>query len=190
MAASCVGIAQQIEVEAQNSIECQMSGERPAAALIAANGAHPGDTTGVCNRAGDITMMMQVLIVENDPQVATALKAIVEINRLHSVTGIACDLDGAMASIEACPPQLVLIDLDLAGNATGIEVAARARERNVPTLFTTASPLPFPVPELALGCLRKPYSCYSVAQSLRIAETIIIGQPADGGDIPPELELY
>ena len=134
-------------------------------------------------------MMMQVLIVENDAQVATVLKDIVEIDQTHIVTGIAIDLDAAMASIEACPPQLLLVDLHLAGNATGIEVAARARERSIPTLFTTATPLPFPVPELALGCLCKPYSCYSVAQSLRIAECIIIGEAASC-DAPPELELY
>ena len=134
-------------------------------------------------------MMMQVLIVENDAQVATVLKDIVEIDHLHTVTGIATDLDGTMASIESRPPQIVLIDLHLAGNATGIEVAARARERSVPTLFTTANPLPFPVPELALGCLCKPYNCYSVAQALRIAEGIIIGE-AVNCDVPPELELY
>ena len=135
-------------------------------------------------------MMMQVLIVENDAQLATALKDIVEIDQLHTVTGIAWDLDGAIASIESCPPQLVLVDLHLAGHATGIEVAARARERSVPTLFTTADPLPFPVPELALGCLCKPYNCYSVAQALRIAEGIIIGNKASRDDVPPELELY
>ena len=134
-------------------------------------------------------MMMQVLIVENDAQVATVLKDIVEIDRTHVVTGIANDLDGAMASIEACPPEIVLVDLHLTGTSTGVEVAARARERSVPTLFTTANPLPFPVPELALGCLCKPYNCYSVAQALRIAERIIDGDPAIG-DVPPELELY
>ena len=134
-------------------------------------------------------MMMQVLIVENDAQVATVLKDIVEFDQLHTVTGIARDLDGAMASIDTCPPQLVLVDLHLPGRATGIEVAARARERSVPTLFTTADPLPFPVPELALGCLCKPYNCYSVAQTLRIAESLIVGRAANG-DVPPELELY
>ena len=135
-------------------------------------------------------MMMQVLIVENDAQVATVLKDIVEIDQTHRVTGIAIDLDAAVASMEECPPQLALIDLHLAGNSTGIEVAARARERSVPTLFTTGSPLPFPVPEIALGCLCKPYSCYSVSQALRIAEAIIVGDPANRDDVPPELELY
>ena len=134
--------------------------------------------------------MMQVLIIENDAKLATILKDIVEIDHEHSVTGIASDLDGAIASIEACPPQLALIDLHLAGTATGIEVAARAREHDIPTLFTTANPLPFPVPELALGCLCKPYNCYSVAQSLRIAELLLIGGAANSDDVPPELELY
>ena len=135
-------------------------------------------------------MMMQVLIVENDSAVASLLKDIVELDHSHQVTGIAADLDGAVAAMEACPPQLALIDLHLAGNSTGIEVAARARERSVPTLFTTGSPLPFPVPEIALGCLCKPYSCYSVAQTLRIAEAIIENGAANNDDIPPELELY
>lgn len=134
-------------------------------------------------------MMMHVLIVENDPQVATVLKDIVEIDHVHTVSGIARDLAGALASIEAAPPQLVLIDLHLAGNATGIEVAARARERSVATLFTTANPLPFPVPELALGCLCKPYSCTSVAKTLRIMESLIIGEAANY-DLPSELEIY
>ena len=133
--------------------------------------------------------MMQVLIVENDIRLAAILKEIVELDRAHTVTGIVCDLDGALASIETSRPQLVLIDLHLAGNATGVEVAARARERSVPILFTTADPLPFPVPELALGCLCKPYSCYSVAQSLRIAERIMSGS-ANSYDLPLELELY
>lgn len=134
-------------------------------------------------------MMMQVLIVEHDAKLAMILKDIVEIDQMHTVTGIVGDVDGAIASIEACPPQLALIDLHLAGTATGIEVAVRAREHHVPTLFTTANPLPFPVPELALGCLCKPYNCYSVAQSLYIAEQII-EQRSVLVEIPFELEVY
>ena len=133
--------------------------------------------------------MMQVLIVEKDATQAVMLKDIVEIDQLHSVTGIVCDIDGAIASIEACRPQLALIDLHLGGQATGIEIAARARELQIPTLFITADPLPFPVPELALGCLCKPYNCYSVSQSLHIVERII-GHQSVPDEIPLELEVY
>ena len=50
--------------------------------------------------------------------------------------------------------------------------------------------MPFPVPELALECMCKPYNCYSVAQALRIAEQIIVGEATNGHDVPPELQLY
>ena len=132
---------------------------------------------------------MQVLIVEDDLASAELLREMVELDRLHLVTAIASDLRGALEAIDQCQPQIALIDLDLGGGSTGIEVAARARERNVPSLFTTASPLPFPVPEVALGCLCKPFGCYSIAQSLIIAQDIIGGAKSTH-DVPPELELY
>ena len=47
--------------------------------------------------------MMQVLIVENDAELAVMLKDIVEIDQLHSVTAIVRDAEGAIAAIEACP---------------------------------------------------------------------------------------
>ena len=134
-------------------------------------------------------MMMEILIVEDDLRIAEILKQIVEIDQLHRVACISSDLRSALAAIEHYHPQLALIDLHLAQHTSGIEVAAKARERNVPSLFTTASPLPFPVPEIAIGCLSKPYTCYSVGQSLRIAEQIIGGVP-NAEDVPKELELY
>ena len=71
-------------------------------------------------------MMMQVLIVENDAKLATILKDIVEIDHMHTVTGIAGDLDGAIASIDSCPPQLALIDIVLE-EEDGIQCARRLR---------------------------------------------------------------
>ncbi|MDQ3140280.1 MAG: hypothetical protein M3Q15_06100 [Pseudomonadota bacterium] len=120
---------------------------------------------------------------------ATVLKEFIEFEGVHRVTGIARDLAGTLVAIKAHRPGLALIDIHLDGNATGIEVAAKAREYGVPTLFSTADPLPFPVPEVALGCLCKPYTSYSVSQSLRIAQQLIRGCPVDH-DVPFELELY
>ena len=132
---------------------------------------------------------LEILIVENDRRLAQTLKDIVELERAYRVTGIAGDLAQTMAAITAHRPQLALIDIHLGGNATGIEVAARTHEAGIPTLFSTANPLPFPVPELAIGCLCKPYTCYSVSQSLRVVEQLIRGDKPDL-DLPLELELY
>jgi hypothetical protein len=132
---------------------------------------------------------LEILIVENDAQVATVLKDIIELEGCYRVTDIASDLAGTLAAIEAHRPGLAMIDIHLAGIATGVEVAAKTIEAGVPTLFSTGNPLPFPVPELALGCLCKPYTCYSVAQSLRIAEQLIRGETVIH-EVPIELELY
>jgi CheY-like chemotaxis protein len=133
--------------------------------------------------------LLDILIVENDPQISTILKDIIEIDGLYRVTGIATDLAETMAAIAAHRPGLALIDMHLGGVATGIEVAVRALDAGVPTLFSTGNPLPFPVPELALGCLCKPYTCYSVSQALRVVEQLIRGGPVDH-EVPLELELY
>jgi len=132
---------------------------------------------------------LEILIVENDPQISMILKDIIEFDRAYRVTAIAADLAETMAAIEVHRPGLAMIDMHLGGVATGIEVAVRAIEAGVPVLFSTGNPLPFPVPELALGCLCKPYTCYSVSQTLRIAEQLIRGDKTDL-DIPLELELY
>ncbi|HEU4877488.1 MAG TPA: response regulator [Sphingomicrobium sp.] len=133
--------------------------------------------------------MLEILIVENDPQISDILKDMIEFDRTYRVTGIATDLTQTLAAIESHRPGLALVDIHLGGYATGIEVAARTLEAGIPTLFSTGHPLPFPVPELALGCLCKPYTCYSVSQSLRIAEQIIRGDSVDY-EVPLELELY
>jgi two-component system, response regulator PdtaR len=133
--------------------------------------------------------LLEILIVENDPQLSTMLKDMIELERGFQVTEIAGDLAGTLAAIEVHRPEIALVDIHLGGYATGIEVAAKLLDLDIPILFSTANPLPFPVPELALGCLCKPYTCYSVAQSLRIAEQILRGDPVDL-DIPLELELY
>ncbi len=132
---------------------------------------------------------LDILIVENDEQLAVMLRDIIELERAYRVTHIARDLAETLGVIAVHRPGLALVDLHLGGNATGIEVAAKTKEAGIPTLFSTANPLPFPVPELALGCLCKPYTCYSVAQALRIAEQLIRGEPVNH-DIPLELELY
>ena len=65
---------------------------------------HAGFRMTVVTSGRESTMMMQILIVENDTNAAMILKDLVEIDRFHTVIGIASDLDAALASIEECPP--------------------------------------------------------------------------------------
>ena len=68
--------------------------------------------------------MLNILVVEDDSQLAVTLKYLVEDNPRYRVVAMAEDADQAMAAIEEYEPDLVLLDLHLAHGTTGFSVAA------------------------------------------------------------------
>ena len=67
--------------------------------------------------------MLRILIVEDDTQLATTLKYLVEDNPRYRVVATADDYEGAIAAAEAHDPDLVLLDLHLAHGSTGFSAA-------------------------------------------------------------------
>ena len=63
--------------------------------------------------------MLRILIVEDDSQLATTLKYLVEDNPRYRVVAITDDLEGAVAAAEEHQPDLALVDLHLARGTTG-----------------------------------------------------------------------
>ena len=100
--------------------------------------------------------MLRILIVEDDTQLATTLKYLVEDNPRYRVVGIANDAESAMTAAEEHEPDLVLLDLHLARGSTGFSVAVRLNDLGIPCLFVSGKAPRFPMPDLALGCLMKP----------------------------------
>jgi CheY-like chemotaxis protein len=135
---------------------------------------------------------MKILIVEDEPMLAETLKQLVELDPLHEVTAMADDLDTALAAVEANPPELALVDLQLANATSGFSVAARLQELGIACLFSTANAPGFPLPDLALGCLRKPYETDDLARALREAEDILRGRQKVilRPRLPDPLQLY
>ena len=135
---------------------------------------------------------MKILIVEDEPLLAATLKQLVELNPLYTVTAMADDLDAAMRSVEAEPPELALVDLQLANGTSGFSVAARLHELGIACLFTTGNAPGFPVPDLALGCLRKPFETDDLARALKEAEDIVRGRQkmVRRPRLPEQLQLY
>ena len=112
--------------------------------------------------------MLKILIVEDDSQLAVTLKYLVEDNPRYRVMAIAEDADGAIAATDAHQPDLVLLDLHLAHGTTGFSVAARLNDLGVPCLFVSGKAPRFPMPDLAIGCLMKPFTARtSTARWLR-----------------------
>lgn len=130
---------------------------------------------------------MKILIVEDEFYVAMSLKLLLEVMG-HEVVGVADDVTTAVDNLEPTLPQLAFIDIQLAHGASGLEAAAELRKRGVICIFLTGNPPERQRPDLALGCLSKPYTDKTLAGAISVAEAIIQGTPLPAA--PPDLELY
>ena len=134
--------------------------------------------------------MLKILIVEDEPLFAQTLSHLIELNPLHIVTATAVDSMEALAAADERRPDLALVDLQLAHGSSGFSVAAKLVEMGIPCLFTTGKAPSFPVPDLALGCLVKPFSHDDLVRALKTAEDIIRGRERLRPSRPDNLRLY
>ncbi len=134
--------------------------------------------------------MLRIQVVEDDSQLAATLKYLVEDNPRYRVVAMADDADTAIAAAEEHDPDLVLLDLHLAHATTGFSVAVRLHELGVPCLFVSGKAPSFPMPDLALGCLMKPFTAEDVHRSLAMAEDLLRGRETLRPKIPDNLTLY
>jgi DNA-binding NarL/FixJ family response regulator len=130
------------------------------------------------------------LIVEDDSQLATTLKYLVEDNPRYRVVAMADDADGAIEAAQQHAPDLALVDLHLARGSTGFSVAVRLIDLQVPCLFVTGKSPGFPMPDLALGCLMKPFTAEDVHRAIALAEDMLRGRETLRPRMPDNLTLY
>jgi two-component system, response regulator PdtaR len=101
-------------------------------------------------------VVKRILIVEDEP-----LTAFDNENFLgdagYEIVATVDDLDEALAVLEREKVDLILSDVRLRKQQTGIQLAKAAKARGVPTLFATGHPYPGAA-DIAVGCLTKPYS--------------------------------
>ncbi len=134
--------------------------------------------------------MLRILIVEDDSQLAATVKYLVEDNPRYRVVAIAEDADSAILATEEHEPDLVLLDLHLARGSTGFSVAVRLNDLGVPCLFVSGKAPAFPMPDLALGCLMKPFTAEDVHRSLAMAEDLLRGRETLRPKLPDNLTIY
>jgi two-component system, response regulator PdtaR len=81
----------------------------------------------------------RILIVEDEFFVALDMQAMLEANG-HSVVGIAVTAEKAIALADKERPNVVFMDIRLAGARDGIDAAHEIRRRfNIPSIFVTAN---------------------------------------------------
>lgn len=134
--------------------------------------------------------MLRILIVEDDAQLAQTMKYLVEDNPRYRVAATADDVDSAVAAAELHRPHLALVDLQLARGSTGFSAAVRLNDLDVPSLFVSGKAPGFAMPDLALGCLMKPFTAEDVHRALALAEDRLRGRDALRMRLPRNLHVY
>jgi DNA-binding NarL/FixJ family response regulator len=134
--------------------------------------------------------VLNILIVEDEPLFAQTLRHLIELNPRYVVTDIADDSASALAAVQRRRPDLALVDLQLARGSTGFSVAAKLVELRIACLFTSGKAPSFPIPDLALGCLVKPFSEEDLVRALKTAEDLLRGRERVRPSRPGNLRLY
>ena len=82
----------------------------------------------------------------------------------------------ALVDIERGPVDLILADINLAGDRNGIDLAREAKARGVPVLFVTGNP-PTDCATYAVGSLPKPYNDRDLKAAIRAVDDLLAGRP-------------
>ena len=130
-------------------------------------------------------VVKRILIVEDEP-----LTAFDNENFLgdagYEVVATVDDLDEALRVLEREVVHLVLSDVRLRGDRTGIELATTAKERGVPTLFATGHAYPG-ASEIAIGCVMKPYTDRQLIKAIECVDRHLQGEKVK---VPRGVELF
>lgn len=106
----------------------------------------------------------------------TAIDNEIRLEKLgYSVVGTRDNVREALADIERGPVDLILADIHLSGERTGIDLAREAKERGVPVLFVTGNP-PKECAIYALGSLPKPYRDGDLKAAIKVVDDILAGR--------------
>ncbi|HYI42860.1 MAG TPA: response regulator [Sphingomicrobium sp.] len=131
-------------------------------------------------------VVKRILIVEDEP--LTAFDNEMTLADLgYEVVATLDSFSNAIALLGREQIDLVLTDVRLSGERTGVDLAKAAKEKGIPVLFSTGMKLPEHARPFALGCLSKPYNERQLRDALDRVDRLLAGEsvkPTKG------LELY
>jgi CheY-like chemotaxis protein len=118
----------------------------------------------------------RILIVEDEPLTAFDNENMLR-DAGYEVVGTLDGFDEALKLLEQEQVDLILSDVRLRSQQTGIDLARAAKERGIPTLFATGHPYP-EAGAVAIGCLMKPYSQKQLKGALEAVDRLLSGDKA------------
>ena len=130
-------------------------------------------------------VVKRILIVEDEP-----LTAFDNENTLcdagYEIVATVDDLDEALKILDREEVHLIVSDVRLRSQQTGIHLAHAAKQRRIPTLFATGHPYPG-ASEIAIGCLLKPYNERQLCKAIECVDRHLQGEKVKA---PKGLELF
>lgn len=112
-------------------------------------------------------MNRKILIVEDEMIVATDLRMMLERNNF-TVTGIARSYEKAIESIAKSRPEMVLLDIFLTGNLTGIDLAKKLKEEGIAFIYVSAN-----ANEEVLNAAKKTEPCGFIVKPFREKDLLV-----------------
>ena len=130
-------------------------------------------------------VVKRILVVEDEP-----LTAFDNENMLgdagYEVVATVDDLEDALEVLEREAIDLILSDVRLRADQTGIDLARAAKAKGVPTLFATGHSYPG-ASEVAVGCVMKPYTERQLCKAIEAVDRHLQGEKVK----PPKgVELF
>jgi CheY-like chemotaxis protein len=130
-------------------------------------------------------VVKRILIVEDEPLTAFDNENLLG-DAGYEIVATVDDFDEALIVLEREKVDLVLSDVRLRSQQTGIDLAKAAKERGIPTLFATGHAYPGAA-AIAVGCLMKPYSDRQLRSAIECVDRHLQRQKVK----PPKgLELF
>lgn len=127
----------------------------------------------------------KILIVEDEPLTAFDNETMIA-DAGYEVVATHDRFADAVATLDREKVDLILCDVRLTGERSGIDLAQVAKNRGIPVLFATGLP-PENAAELVVGCLLKPYNDRTLKAALKAVDQHLSGEKAK----PPKgLVLY
>ena len=130
-------------------------------------------------------IVKRILVIEDEPLTAFDNEVMIK-DAGYEVVATHDDFHEAVNALDQHKVDLILSDVRLRGERTGIELANEAKRRGVPLLFVTGHP-PDDAHELAIGCLHKPYTERQLRRALETVDLYLAGKQPK---VPKGLELY
>jgi DNA-binding response OmpR family regulator len=130
-------------------------------------------------------VVKRILIVEDEPLTAFDNETMLG-DAGYEIVATVDDVEEALKVLDREIVHLILSDLRLRKDQSGIELARAAKARGVPTLFATGHSYPG-ASEIAIGCVMKPYTERQLCKAIECVDRHLQGEKVK----PPKgVELF